>query len=313
MFYLPSFTFTLIGLQTSMDDMLDRDGFVLDHKMLSSTIEAYHDHSSSTIYLNFTSVLDKSNLMHLIMSATPESLDNILSREEALELQCLLYLFMVSNVILIATSTLSIEMDWINTLKTLGAMKRAIMPELSDYLDQVFSQNRIVYDALKSSYCPGRTSPWIAFVINIQDYIRRQETEFKVDMTSLENQVRAFMKYTSRSGQCKNLFALDPNQISHLVSLSNNTNMNAYNLLMGYTDEKPYGVKALRSWIIGKTKLLYTQPRKSPESHNHKGKKERFNRPENLEWVSSRIWFAIAEKIKYYLLEEKLEAILNVQ
>lgn len=296
-----------------MDTTLDKDGSSYKSHLLSTIIEAYHDTSANILYLNLNSVLDKSNLIQFITTSDPESLDSMLSKEECLEMQCMLFLFLVSNIILVSTSTLSAEMEWVHIFKALGSMKRTLSMGLQEYLEAVFSQNRQSQELLKSQLCPGKTVPILAFVFNIYDYIRSKEKGFKIDTASVENQTKTFLKYIHRSSLSKNLFSLDQNQASFIVSLSHSQNTSLYQLVMGIQDEeRPYGMKAIRMWIQNRSKANHQSPKKpndTPMNNNSRNKKDRYVvKSENT--LSSKAWFTVTEKVKYYLLEEKLDELL---
>lgn len=278
---------------------------------IGTYIEAYHDTSTNTIYLNYTSTLDKTTILDFLQNDDDPIYETI-TREEYLELQCLLFLFFVSNIIFVLHSSLNFDLEWISIFKLLGNMKQSILPDLKSFLKTTFvNSSTITNDILESQYCPVNNVPIILCVFNAKNHVKTDTTsKGKRDFgqfLNLELQVKSVLRKCKING-CKDLYTLD-SQCSQAVILGDDVNQNTYNLMLGtkgVETGKGYGIKQLKRLIQQVHKSL-TQRN---YQHYNKGK-ERYVKISSLEsqntLLTSRTWFMITEKVKYFLLEEIIE------
>lgn len=290
---------------------------------MGTFIEAFHDLTTNVIYLNHTSALDSTTILDLFQNED-DNIYELITKEEYLELQCFLFLFLVSNIVLVLQSSLSIDNEWISIFKLLGNLKHSIQDDLKEFIKKSFLNSAsITNDILESQYCPVNSVPIISCVFPVKnlpkfDYKKDKGTgrDFLFQLhSSLEYQAKGILRKCKNNGK-KDLFNLDPTQCTHVVVLGNDFNQNTYDLLLGNDSteiEKKFGIKQLSTWIHQKHKL-FTQKITDQHQIFNKGK-ERYVKASSLEnqqqLLNSRTWFLIAEKVRYYLLEDIVENSLD--
>lgn len=285
---------------------------------MGTFIEAYHDVPSNTIYLNYTSALDKTTVLDLFQNEDEDIYERI-TNEEYLELQCFLFLFLVSNIVLVLQSSLSIDTEWISIFKMLGNLKKSIQSDLKAFIKKSFlNSTTITNEILENQFCPVNCVPIISCVFpvkNLPKFDYKKDKMSKRDFlfqlhSSLEHQVKGILRKCKNNG-CKDLYNLDTSQCTHVVILGNDINHNTYELIMGSDSEtdKKYGIKQLKSWIQQKHKL-FTQKVTDQHQIFSKGK-ERYVKASTLEnqqhMLNSKTWFFITERVRYFLLEDIVE------